>query len=97
VEGVRRGRGRDGGYIKEEITSKQDHSSLIPALRRQMQAGICKFEASLVYIVSSRLPKATQRNPVSKKQRKERRKEGRKGGRKEGRQSNNNNNKEDQV
>jgi hypothetical protein len=39
---------------------------------------ISKFEASLVYRVSSRTAKATQRNPVSKKQKtgkKEKRKE----------------------
>ena len=34
------------------------------ALRRQ--ADLCEFEASLVYVVSSRKAKATQRNPVSK-------------------------------
>ena len=31
---------------------------------------ISEFEASLVYIVSSRTAKATQKNPVSKKRRK---------------------------
>jgi hypothetical protein len=50
---------------------------------------ISEFEASLVYRVSSRTARATQRNPVSKKKKKERKnkkkkKEGRKeGGRKE--------------
>jgi hypothetical protein len=29
---------------------------------------LCKFEASLIYRVSSRTARATQRNPVSKKQ-----------------------------
>jgi hypothetical protein len=38
---------------------------LIPALGRQRQ-GISEFEASLVYKVSSRTARATQRNPVSK-------------------------------
>jgi hypothetical protein len=28
--------------------------------------GICEFEASLIYIVSSRTARTTQRNPVSK-------------------------------
>jgi hypothetical protein len=41
---------------------------LIPALGRQRQA-ISEFEASLVYRVSSRTARATQRNPVSKNQR----------------------------
>ena len=41
---------------------------LIPALRRQRQVDHYEFEASLVYRVSPRTTKATQRNPVSKKQ-----------------------------
>jgi hypothetical protein len=40
---------------------------LIPALRRQRQA-ISEFKASLVYRVSSRTARATQRNLVSRKQ-----------------------------
>jgi hypothetical protein len=39
---------------------------LIPALRRQRQEGLCEFTASLVYRVSSRIARTTQRNPVSK-------------------------------
>ena len=40
---------------------------LIPALRRQRQADLWEFKASLVYRVSSRTARAvTQRNPVSK-------------------------------
>ena len=40
---------------------------LIPALRRQRQADLCEFKASLVYRASSRTgSKAIQRNPVSK-------------------------------
>ena len=35
------------------------HTSLIPALRRQRQADLCKSEANVVYIVSSRLVRAT--------------------------------------
>jgi hypothetical protein len=41
------------------------HMPLIPALGRQ----ISEFEASLVYRMSSRTARATQRNPVSKNQR----------------------------
>jgi hypothetical protein len=44
---------------------------LIPALRRQSQV-ISEFEASLVYRVSSRTSRATQRNPVLKNQKRER-------------------------
>ena len=41
--------------------------TLIPALRRQGQADLCEFEASLVYRASSWIgSKATQKNPVSK-------------------------------
>jgi hypothetical protein len=42
---------------------------LIPALGRQRQADF-EFEASLVYRVSSRIARATQRNPVSKNKKK---------------------------
>jgi hypothetical protein len=42
---------------------------LIPALGRQRQ-GISEFKASLVYKVSSRMARPTQRNPVSKKKEK---------------------------
>jgi hypothetical protein len=42
---------------------------LIPALGRQRQTD-SEFEASLVYRVSSRTARATQRNPVPKKQNK---------------------------
>jgi hypothetical protein len=41
--------------------------ALIPTLGRQRQVD---FEASLVYRVSFRTARATQRNPVSKKQKK---------------------------
>jgi hypothetical protein len=40
--------------------------ALIPALWRQRQADLCEFEASLVYQISSRTARATQRTPVSK-------------------------------
>jgi hypothetical protein len=38
----------------------------ILALRRQRAKNLCEFEASLVYKVSSRTARATQRNPVLK-------------------------------
>lgn len=41
--------------------------SLISALRRQTQADLFEFDASLMYRVSSRTVKATQSNPISKK------------------------------
>ena len=41
---------------------------MIPALRRLKQVDLCKFKASLVYRVSSRIVRATQRNPVLKEQ-----------------------------
>ena len=44
--------------------------ALIPALGRQRQVDLYEFEASLVYRVSSRTVRATQRNPVWKKKRK---------------------------
>jgi hypothetical protein len=39
---------------------------LIPALGRQRHVDLCEFKASLIYRVSSRTAKATQRNLVSK-------------------------------
>jgi hypothetical protein len=39
---------------------------LIPILWMQRQADLCKFDASLVYIVSSRTARATQRNLILK-------------------------------
>ena len=40
---------------------------LIPALGKQRQVDLCGFEVSLVYRMSSRPARATQRNPVLKK------------------------------
>jgi len=40
--------------------------TLNPNTGRQRQADLCEFEASLVYRVSSRTARDTQRNPVSK-------------------------------
>ena len=44
------------------------YTPLIPALRRQRQADLCEFKSSLIYRASSRAARATQRNPVLKKQ-----------------------------
>jgi hypothetical protein len=44
---------------------------LIPIFGRQRQEDLCELEASLDYRVSSRIAKATQRNPVSKKKKKQ--------------------------
>jgi hypothetical protein len=44
----------------------------------EAEAGGFEFEASLVYRVSSRTAKATQRNPVSKNQKKKKKKKERK-------------------
>lgn len=43
------------------------HTLLTPVLESQRQIDLCKYKASLVYIVSSRLARATQRDSVSKK------------------------------
>jgi hypothetical protein len=39
---------------------------LILALGKQRQEDLCEFQASLVYRVSSRIARSTQRNPVSR-------------------------------
>jgi hypothetical protein len=46
---------------------------LIPALRKQRQADLCEFQVSLVYRVSYRTVRATQRNPILKSQKKRKR------------------------
>ena len=51
-------------------------SHLLPALGRHGQA-ISEFEASLVYRVSSRTARATQRNPDSKNKKERERERGR--------------------
>jgi hypothetical protein len=48
---------------------------LIPALKRKRQKDLCEFEAILVYIVSFRTVRASQRNAVSKKKKKRKEKE----------------------
>ena len=45
--------------------------TFIPALQRQKQADLYEFEATLVYRVSSRTAKATQRNLVLKKKKRQ--------------------------
>ena len=44
------------------------HMPLVPALRRQRQRqeDLCEFEVNVIYRVSSRTARATQRNPVLK-------------------------------
>ena len=42
------------------------YGGIILALGMQRQVDDCEFEASLIYRVSSRTTKATQRNPVFK-------------------------------
>ena len=50
----------------KEVSAEQWwHTPLIPVLGRQRQ-WISEFKASLVYKVSSKTVRATQRNPVSK-------------------------------
>ena len=39
---------------------------VIPAHRRQRQVDLCEFQSSLVYRVSSRADRTTQRNPILK-------------------------------
>jgi hypothetical protein len=38
--------------------------ALIPTLRRQREVDLCRFEASLIYIVSFQAARATERSPV---------------------------------
>jgi hypothetical protein len=65
-EGNKRGTNRKRS--QSSLICKPEVVPLIPALRRQRQADLCEFEASLVYRVSSRTSRAIQRNSVSDKQ-----------------------------
>jgi hypothetical protein len=51
------------------------HTPRFPALRTQRLADLCEFEANLVYRVSFRSAKTTQKNLISKGRRRRRKKE----------------------
>jgi len=51
------------------------HTAVIPALGRQRQAHLCEFKSTLLYRVSSRTARATQRNPVLKNKQKKKNKD----------------------
>ena len=52
--------------LKKEMIQMWWCIPLIPELQRQRQVDLCEFETSLVYRASSRIARATQKNPVSK-------------------------------
>jgi hypothetical protein len=54
--------------FKRKRAGQWFHTPLTPALGRQMQENLLLVEASLVYRVSSRTARATERNPASKNQ-----------------------------
>lgn len=60
---------------------------LTPALGRQRQASLCDFQASLVYRASSWMVRATQRDPVWRKETKQNNQNSKLDGRKKGRKS----------
>jgi hypothetical protein len=51
------------------------YTPLLPVLGRQRQEDLCEFEASLVYIMSSRTARAIWRDPISKEKKKRKKKE----------------------
>jgi hypothetical protein len=72
--GRRGGRNETGKGGREKSQAVMAHTPLILALGRQRQADHCEIEASLVYRVSSRTARATQRNPVSRRKKKKKKK-----------------------
>jgi hypothetical protein len=59
-----------GEVIDEEKDQARHSYPFNPSIRSQRQVELCTFEASLIYRTSSRIARATQRNPVLKKERK---------------------------
>ena len=51
-------------FKTKKIAGQWQHTTSITAFVKQRQVGLCEFEASLVYRVSSRIARATQRNLV---------------------------------
>ena len=71
----------EGLTSKKSSGKKQSNSakhcwllSLIPALGRQKQVDLSEFKARLFYKMSSRISKATKRNPVSENQKRKKEK-----------------------
>jgi hypothetical protein len=54
-------------FLRKKKVIRQWCVPLIPALGRQRRVDLCEFEASLVFIVSSRTAKAIQRETLSQK------------------------------
>ena len=54
-------------FKTKKIAGQWQHTTSITAFVKQRKVGLCEFEASLVYRVSSRIARATQRNPVLEK------------------------------
>ena len=67
----RKGKGKKE---KKRKMAGQWHAPLMPALRGMRQVDLFEFKTSMVYRMSSRVARATQRNPVFKSNRKKRRK-----------------------
>jgi hypothetical protein len=53
-------------HTHTQLIARKECMPLMPTLGRQRQVELCEFKASLVYRVSSRTAKATQRNPFLK-------------------------------
>jgi hypothetical protein len=63
--------------LKKEMIQMWWCIPLVPELQRQRQVDLCEFETCLVYRASSRIARATQKNPVTKKKKKKKKSYGR--------------------
>lgn len=63
-EGIQRGTANVKGHLKNQMEPGIDVHAFNPRIGRQRQMGLREFEASLLYVVSSRTVRTMYRDPV---------------------------------